>query len=150
MNSTEHNKPEGTPLHDMLIMVRWGDMDALGHVNNIMYFRFFETVRMSWFESLGGSGVASGDDGIVIVDNHAEYIEPVVCPADVLVRMCGHSPGKSSFVSTYTITQEDKLMTRGSARIVWINNAKMKSAPLPDSIRSQLIGSGNSNGASSD
>jgi acyl-CoA thioester hydrolase len=32
--------------------MRWGEMDALGHMNNVSYFRYFEEVRIAWFESL--------------------------------------------------------------------------------------------------
>lgn len=125
------NHPEGVPLYDMTIPVRWGDMDALGHVNNIMYFRYFETVRLAWYEQLGFAPLGEGDEGLVIVDNHAEYLVPVVYPATLHVHMAGHSPGKSSFISTYTIKAGDTLTTRGSSRIVWVNNREMKSKRLP-------------------
>lgn len=127
--------PEGVPLHELSIPVRWGDMDALGHVNNIVYFQFFEAVRMDWFEKLSSVAPGTGDQGIVIVDNHAEYLVPVVCPATAIVRMAAHSPGRTSFVSTYSITVGDTLTTRGHARIVWVSNHDMKSTPLPEHIR---------------
>ena len=38
---------------EMLIPVRWGDMDAMGHVNNTVYFRYFETLRIEWMYTLG-------------------------------------------------------------------------------------------------
>lgn len=140
MPGTDNLQPEGVPLFDMKMPLRWGDMDALGHVNNIMYFRFFETVRLAWFEQLGYEPLGEGEEGLVIVDNHAEYLVPVVYPAELQVRMGGHSPGRSSFVSTYTITVGDTLTTRGSSRIVWVNNREMKSKPLPEKIL-QLLGS---------
>ncbi|PID63066.1 MAG: thioesterase superfamily protein [Gammaproteobacteria bacterium] len=128
-------------------------MDALGHVNNIMYFRYFEQTRLEWFESLGypvfvpgADEVAAGrqpddrDDGhgMVIVDNHAEYVRPLVYPATITVRMGGHSPGRSSFVSTYAISVGDVLFTRGSAKIVWMNVLEGRSAPLPEKVRSLI------------
>ena len=39
--------------HEMVIPIRWGDMDAMGHVNNTIYFRYFEIVRIEWFDSIG-------------------------------------------------------------------------------------------------
>lgn len=138
MSDNDPNVPEGNPLYEMQIPVRWGDMDSLGHVNNAMYFRYFETVRMEWFEKLGELPPGTFDDGIVIVDNHAEYLQPVVCPATAVVRMGGHSPRRSSFISTYTLTVDGTLTTRGQARIVWVNNRDMKSTPLPPHIR-QLV-----------
>jgi len=138
MSNSNPHLPEGVPLHELSIPVRWGDMDSLGHVNNIVYFQFFESVRMDWFDKLRAAHPESGDQGIVIVDNHAEYIVPVVCPATAIVRMAAHSPGSSSFVSTYTITVDDTLTTRGHARIVWVSNSDMKSKPMPAYLR-QLI-----------
>jgi len=52
--------------------------------------------------------------------------------------MAGHSPRRSSFVSTYTITVDDTLTTRGHARIVWVSNHDMKSMQLPEHVR-QLV-----------
>ena len=41
--------PEGLKLvHEMRIPVRWGDLDAMGHVNNTIYFRYFEALRIDW------------------------------------------------------------------------------------------------------
>ena len=41
--------PQGLKLvHEMRIPVRWGDLDAMGHVNNTIYFRYFESLRIEW------------------------------------------------------------------------------------------------------
>jgi acyl-ACP thioesterase len=39
-------------VHEMIIPIRWGDMDAMGHVNNTVYFRYLETVRIDYFNRL--------------------------------------------------------------------------------------------------
>ncbi|MBM3384043.1 MAG: acyl-CoA thioesterase, partial [Betaproteobacteria bacterium] len=41
-----------TLAHVERIPIRWGDMDAMGHVNNTVYFRFMEQARISWFDRL--------------------------------------------------------------------------------------------------
>lgn len=110
-------------------------MDALGHVNNIIYFQYFETVRLAWFEQAGFALLAGAKDGMVIVDNHAQYLKSVVYPATVEIRMAGHSPGRSSFISTYTLCIDDELYTRASAKVVWIDTMKGKPTPLPESVR---------------
>ncbi len=130
--------PEGRFLHQIQLPVRWGDMDALGHINNIVYFQYFETARLQWYESVGFAPLASAEQGMVIVDNHAQYLKPVVYPATITVRMGGHTPGRSSFISTYTLTVDDVLYTTGSAKIVWINTQVGKSMPLPESVRQQV------------
>lgn len=127
--------PDGRPLHDVQLPVRWSDMDALGHVNNIIYFQYFEIVRLQWYERAGFAPLASSSEGMVIVDNHAQYLKPVVYPCTVNVRMGGHSPGRSSFVSTYTLSVDKEIYTRGSAKVVWVDTVAGKSIPLPESIR---------------
>jgi len=136
------DQQRGNKLFQFDIPVRWGDMDALGHVNNIMYFRYFEQTRLGWYESLGFSALNRGDSGHLIVDNHAEYLKPLVYPAVATVTMTGHSPGRSSFISEYWLTSNDILFTRGSAKIVWVDITKGKSVPLPESIRALVESSG--------
>lgn len=125
----------GRALYHSEFSLRWGDMDALGHINNIMYFRYFEQVRIEWYESLNFGKLEKTTSGMVIVDNHAEYLKPLVYPQQIQVHMAGHTPGRSSFVSTYTITAGDVLYSRGSARVVWVGQAAGKSVPLPDKVR---------------
>lgn len=127
--------PEAQFLYQLDFPVRWGDMDALGHVNNIMYFRYFEQARLQWLEHIGFATLGTDTEGMVIVDNHAEYLKPVVYPMDVSVTVHGHSPGRSSFISVYTLTVDDVVFTRGSAKVVWVDTALNKSIPLPDSVR---------------
>lgn len=52
-------------VHTTLIPIRWGDMDAYGHVNNTVYFRYMEQARVEWIEAMripvrpGGMGRSS-------------------------------------------------------------------------------------------
>lgn len=131
--------PDGRLLHQVTFPVRWGDMDALGHINNIQYFQYFEIARLQWYEQAGFAPLASSREGMVIVDNHAQYLKPVVYPATVTIRMGGHSPGTSSFISTYTLTVGDEVCTRGNAKIVWIDTRLGRSVPLPESVRALII-----------
>ena len=40
-------------VHEMLMPLRWGDMDAMGHINNTLYFRYMEVCRLDWIFKLG-------------------------------------------------------------------------------------------------
>jgi len=130
--------PEGNPLQQMQIPVRWGDQDALGHVNNIVYFQYFESVRLQWYETVLHEPLATGNTGMVIVDNHARYLKPVLYPALLTLYMAGHSPGRSSFQSTYALCIDDEVFTTGSSKVVWVDHRKGKSVPLPDPVRQLL------------
>jgi len=109
----------GNFLYETEFQIRWGDMDALGHVNNIMYFQYFEQVRLEWYEKQGCPILLQGTGGMLIVDNHAEYLKPLVYPMRVTARMYGSSPGRSSFISTYLLSVDDELYKKcqtGTAR----------------------------------
>ena len=134
------NLPKGQLLYQIDIPVHWGDMDALGHVNNIMYFRYFEQVRLQWYAAIDQGPLGETSSGMVIVDNHAEYLLPLVYPMQMIIRLGGHSAGRSSFVSTYTICVDDKLYTRGSSRIVWVDFKANKTIRMPDAIRAMVAG----------
>ena len=54
-------------IYEMLIQVRWGDMDAMGHLNNTTYFRYFETARIDWFNALRPLK-QSDEEGILIIN----------------------------------------------------------------------------------
>ena len=51
--------------HEMVIPIRWGDMDAMGHVNNTVYFRYLEIVRIDWLHAVGGAPDPAGDGPVV-------------------------------------------------------------------------------------
>ena len=42
-------------VHEMVMPLRWGDMDAMGHINNTLYFRYMESCRLDWVFKVGGS-----------------------------------------------------------------------------------------------
>jgi len=131
--------PAGVLLHSVKLPVRWGDMDSLGHVNNIVYFQYFETVRLAWCESIGFSPLGQCSTGPVIVNTSAEFIKPVVYPAMLDIQYAGHSPGRSSFLSNYSIIIDGELYTRGTAKVVWVDYEKNKSIALPDRVRQALL-----------
>ena len=134
--------PDRVQLHEESMVVRWGDMDAFGHVNNIMYFRYFEQCRVNWLSKIGrAEAVTEVVEGPVIVSTHANYLRPLHYPATVSISMYGSTPGRSSFNSYYEIrdaSNEEILYTTGEAKIVWVDQKIGKSVPLPTDILQQL------------
>lgn len=130
-----------TPLLASSLKVRWGDMDALGHVNNTCYFRYCEQVRMEWFASLDLTRSNDPSSKIVIINAFCEFLVPVVYPCSIIAEMSGSKPGKSSFMSHYVIrdsASENTVYCNGTAKIVWVNAEGTKSVPLPDTVRALL------------
>ena len=73
--------------HVERIPIRWGDMDAMGHVNNTVYFRYMEQARISWFERLVPEDEVWQSTGIVIVNASCNYKRPITYPGTVEVRL---------------------------------------------------------------
>ncbi len=109
--------------------IRWGDMDALGHVNNTVYFRFMEQTRIEWVFSQAGD--YREGTGPVIVNASCTFLVPLVYPGEVEVRMYLGEPGRSSIASRYELDCAGVRAAEGAAKIVWIDLASGRSVPLP-------------------
>lgn len=139
---TDSPTPKGALLHDLTMPVRWGDMDAMGHVNNIVYLQYFEQCRVEWKDKLGLL-LDPTQVGMIVKKASATYHKPVVHPADVNVRMFAGSIGRTSFTQHYELRvagQGDAIWTEGEFLIVWFDYAARKAAPIPDSLRKLLEG----------
>ena len=124
-------------IYATILPIRWGDMDAMNHVNNTVYFRYMEQARIEWLESLGYGTGQHTDEGPVIVNAGCTYLVPLVYPGNVEVRMFIGHPGRSSLPTHYELRLQgnDKLYATGDAKMVWINPASGRSIPLPGNMR---------------
>jgi acyl-CoA thioester hydrolase len=129
-------------LQTQQIPVRWGDMDALGHVNNAAYFTYMEQARIAWLASVGAGDMGTGaTHGSVIVNAACTFHKPITYPTLLQVQMHGGPPGRSSFESYYELRDAADpalLYASGSARIVWVDYGSGRSAPLPAGVRRHL------------
>jgi len=123
------------------IPIRWGDMDAMGHVNNTIYFRYMEQTRISWFGALAPKGEAWQSTGIVIANASCNYKRPITYPGTVEVRLAVGAPGGSSVPTHYELRVNDDpvLYADGAAVVVFVNMKTQKPARIPDGIRALLL-----------
>jgi acyl-CoA thioester hydrolase len=133
--------PENKKLvYEMTIPIRWGDMDAMNHVNNTTYFRYLETARIDWMRSIGCQPDPKGE-GPVIVNAFCNFYKQLEYPGDVLVKMYVSDPARSTFESWGTMSRTDDpevIYAAGGATTIWVNFPAQKSAPLPDWMRRHL------------
>ena len=125
-------------VHVEKIPVRWGDMDAMGHVNNTVYFRFMEQTRISWFEKLMPRGEAWGTTGIVIVNASCNFTRPINYPATVEVRMYAGPLGGSSVPTYYDLIVNGDVYADGAAKVVFIDMEKQKAVRIPENLRAKM------------
>ena len=127
-------------VHEMVVPIRWGDMDAMNHVNNTIYFRYFETIRIDWCRSLGCQPDPQGQ-GPVIVNAFCTFHKQLEYPGEVLLRHYAAQPGRTSFETYVTMTRTDDpetLYASGGATMVWVDFPRQQSQPLPDWLRAAI------------
>ena len=122
---------------EMTIPIRWGDMDAMGHINNAVYFRYMETARIDWFRSIGCVPDAQGE-GPVIVNAFCNFYRQFEYPDEVLLKMYVSDPGRTTFESWATmekVAEPGVVCAAGGATTIWVNFPQQKAVGLPDWIR---------------
>ena len=129
-------------VYEMVVPIRWGDMDAMGHVNNTLYFRYLEIARIDWARSIGCQPDPKGE-GIVVVNAFCNFIKQLEFPGEVRVKMYVSDPGRSSFETWGKMERSDDsgvVYATGGATTVWVNFPQQKSVPMPDWMRAHLEG----------
>ena len=124
-------------VHEMRFSVRWGDMDAMGHVNNTVYFRYLETARIDWMVSMGSDPTPSGQ-GPVIANAFCNFYQQLEYPDEVLLKLYVSDPGRTTFDSWGTmerINEPGVVCAAGGATVIWVDFPKKKAVDLPDWMR---------------
>lgn len=134
-------KEEKRLAHIERIPIRWGDMDAMGHVNNTVYFRFMEQSRISWFRALVPEREAWVSTGIVIANASCNYKRAMTYPGTVEVRLYVGKPGGSSVPTHYELRVDSDPLpyADGAALVVFVDMKQQRSMRIPDSIRTRLL-----------
>jgi len=124
-------------IHTMTVPIRWGDMDAMGHVNNTLYFRYMEVARLQWMFDAGVPANPQGE-GPVIVNAFCNFIRQLEYPGEVLVRTYSGLVGRTSFDTFHEMCRTDDpdtVYANGGATVVWVDFPGQKSAPMPERLR---------------
>ena len=120
--------------------VRWGDMDAMGHVNNAQYFRYLETARIDWMHGMGLNPDPAGQ-GPVIVNAFCNFYQQLAYPDEVLLKMFVSDPARTTFETWATmerVAQPGCICAAGGGTVIWVDFPRQKAAALPDWIRSAV------------
>jgi len=126
---------------EVTLDVAWGEMDALGHVNNIRYIAWAETARIAFFRKLGMSILPGDPVGPILARIECDYLEPVEYPARVTVGIRAERVGNSSMTLVHEIWhagERSRMVARGRAIVVLINYATQEKVRVPDEIRAAL------------
>lgn len=121
--------------------VRWGDMDAFNHVNNVSYLRYFESGRIAYFEALeladffGNRGI-----GPILAETSCRYKFPLTYPDRISVGVRSDRFAQDRFTQTYIIVshRHRRVAATGDGTIVTFDYTANRKSPIPDRIRRRL------------
>lgn len=119
------------------IDVRWGDMDAYGHVNNATYATYVEEARIRWFASLPGDWRTASSEPVIAAQT-INYRRQLEWPAALRVTLSAERVGNSSLTIAFVIAAESDPATvyaDGNSVLVWVDPASGRSIPLPEMVR---------------
>ena len=123
------------------VEVRWGDMDAMGHVNNAVYFTYLESARIALLRKFDIKGRAEGSQfGPTLVATSCDYKKEVHYPATLDVGVRVSHLTERSFTMEYGLFFHGTDEVAAVARSVnaWVDYALKKAVPLPDELRAAL------------
>ena len=121
---------------------RWGDADALGHINNVQFVRFIENGRLAYFEQLCGLRLEPGvSQGFVIASLQVDFLSQVHHPAELEVGTRVSRLGNSSFDVEASIFFKDhhEPVFTSIGICVWYDFDRNRSQPIPEQTREAIV-----------
>lgn len=123
------------------IPVAWGEMDAFNHVNNIVYFRYFENARIAYFEKIDYLKLMEKTGvGPILASTQCKFKLPVSYPDTVSVGVKISELAEDRFVMRHCIVshRHKKIAAEGEGMIVSFNYRENKKAPIPQELKQRI------------
>ena len=126
----------------MNVPVAWGEMDAMGHVNNIIYFRYFETIRIEYFNRLKMMDYTRETGiGPILASTECRFKMPLQYPDTIIVGTKIHAMEEDRFVMGYEVfsTKRQRIAADGEGVIVTYDYRNNKKVPIPGVLRARIM-----------
>ena len=122
--------------------IEWGDMDALQHVNNIEYFKYFQVARIAYFEKINSDSVF-GETPIplILASTQCKFIYPLTFPDSVSVGVRVDAMADQYFTMKYAVVSQkhQRLAAIGDAKVVMFDYVNNQKVSIPSEIRKMII-----------
>ena len=122
------------------LATRWGDNDVYGHVNNVVYYAFFDTAVNGLLVEAGALDIADGPVIGLVVETGCRYFAPVAFPDALTAGVRVAHLGRSSVRYEVAIfaTGADEAAAQGHFVHVYVDRQTRRPVPLPEGVRSVL------------
>lgn len=126
--------------HFLTIPTRWMDNDLYGHVNNVVYYSYFDTVINAYLIREGGLDIHQGQVVGVCAESACKYLAAFAFPESVEAGLrVGHLGNRAVRYEIGLFKQgREEAAAVGSFVHVFVERASMKAVPIPDGLRKAL------------
>ncbi len=121
--------------------VQWGDQDAFGHVNNVIYFQWFESARMTYYEKIGLFEMLSQSGvGVILASIKCDYLSQLTYPDRIFVGARVTRIGNSSMTMQHKLVSEctKQVTAEADSTVVLFNYKQNTSHRIPDELRRKI------------
>lgn len=133
-------RERGAYPHFEVVPTRWMDNDIYGHVNNVVYYSYFDTVINRYLIAEGGLDIEKGEVIGVVAESHCRYLSGLAFPMAIDAGLCVGKLGRSS------VRYEIGLFSQGEAKPaaeghfvhVFVDRVSRRPVPIPDKLRAAL------------
>ena len=119
---------------------RWADNDVYGHVNNTIYYEWFDSAVNAWLVAQGLLDIAAGDPIAVVAETRCTYAAPLAFPEQVDVGLAVAELGRSSIRYRIGVfgADRDAAAAQGEFVHVVVDRVHRRPVPIPDHWRAEL------------
>ena len=124
------------------IPVAWGEMDSLQHVNNTVYFRYFESARMAYFNRIGmWKYMEETGTGPILASTECRFRIPLTFPDTVSVGTRIPKIEEDRFLMEYRVVSHrfQKVAAEGEGIVVSYDYRSKKKVPLPEELKRRIL-----------
>ena len=121
--------------------VQWGDQDAFGHVNNVVYFRWMESARIAYFRQTGVQSAASQQGtGPILASVKCDFRRQLTYPDTLLISASITSFGRTSMKMAHRVysTAQQAVAAEGDSTIVMFDYTSQRPVAVSDNVRGRI------------
>jgi acyl-CoA thioester hydrolase len=132
--------PASAFAHFSEITTRWNDNDAYGHINNVVYYEYFDTAVNAYLVAQGALDIRNGAVIGLMVETHCNYFAPIAFPDKVRAGLRVTRLGNTSVTYEIGIFRNDEATASAQGHVVhvYVDRAANKPVPLPDVLKRAL------------
>lgn len=122
------------------LTTRWSDNDAYGHVNNAIFYQWFDSAVNAWLVEQGMLDITRGDPIALVVETRCRYFAPLAYPQDVEVGLAVAKLGRSSIHYRIGVfgAGEERVAAQGEFVHVVVDRMSRRPSEIPDAWRQKL------------